>query len=336
MNATNSSQETLRPNSLSAFAIFVVATHVVIIVTAVLGNFLVCLAICSNKLLRSSATNCFILSLAFSDLLTASLSMPLDLEQVLTGWRWTHGEVLCQVWTTIYLIAVPSSILSLLAVSVDRFMALRGDPLHYSLLSRKYAFVVTAALWVHTVTFALIPTMGWKAQAVSVYQGRCNFNITDEYSIVSSVLNFLVPMLVMCGLYLRICRIVRRFGKLSRHRSLCNPSRGSIQHRQEIKAFRRRLKATRNIAIIVCAFFLCWMPFTLTSLVVNLCGEKCYQNTAPELLQGFLLLGYLNSALNPPLYSLNNRKIVNIYTSCFWSLRPERKRAQFPKNSNPS
>lgn len=334
MNATNSSQSAQQTYSLSAFAIFTIVAQVVIIVTAVLGNFLVCLAICWNKVLRSSATNCFILSLTFSDLLTASLCMPFDLEQVLTGWTWSHGEVLCQVWTTIYLIAVPSSILSLLAVSVDRFKALGSDPLNCSLLSSKRARMMAVALWVYTITFALIPTMGWKEYDISVHRGQCKFNITASYSIISSVVNFLVPMLIMCSLYLRIYTIVRRFSKLNMRRSLCHPSRGSIQHRQEMKAFRRSVKATRNIVIIVCVFFVCWMPFTLTSLAINLCGERCLQNTSQELLQGLLLLGYLNSALNPPLYSLNNRKIMNTYR-CFCNFRPITERVQSPKNTTP-
>lgn len=97
-----------------------VSVYVVIIVTALVGNLLACLAFMMSGIVRMSPTNHFIFSLAVSDLLTACFAMPFDLEQLLTNKTWSHGEVLCQVWTSTYLITVPSSIWSLLVVSLDQ------------------------------------------------------------------------------------------------------------------------------------------------------------------------------------------------------------------------
>ncbi|KXJ18681.1 Fibrinogen C domain-containing protein 1 [Exaiptasia diaphana] len=111
------------------FSVICVVLYIVIIVAGVIGNTLVLLAFCLSPALRISPTNYFIMSLAISDILTVTLSIPFDAEQTLLGWRWNHGSFVCSLWTTIYLFVVPSSILSLLAVSVDRYKSL-VDPLN--------------------------------------------------------------------------------------------------------------------------------------------------------------------------------------------------------------
>ena len=84
----------------------VATCYILIVAVAALGNLIVCFAIIANKSLRSSPTNLFILSLAFSDLLTATLAVPFDIEGLFLNLTWKHGEIMCQVWVTVYLITV--------------------------------------------------------------------------------------------------------------------------------------------------------------------------------------------------------------------------------------
>jgi hypothetical protein len=161
------------------FKIVCVVAYIGIILAAAVGNTLVCIALFMSQALRKSPTNYFILSLAVSDLLTVSLCVPFDAEQTLTNWKWRHGHFLCKLWTTVYLFAVPSSVLSLLAVSVDRYKAL-SDPLNRfrqeRFMTRKRACVVIAALWLYSLVFALVPEMGWKMYPQNVIVGVCFFN----------------------------------------------------------------------------------------------------------------------------------------------------------------
>ena len=82
-----------------------------IIFFALLGNVLVILVFLFDKRLRVS-TSYYMLSLAVSDVITAAIVMPLELDQVLNGYKWRHSQVLCQTWTTAYLFTVPVSILT--------------------------------------------------------------------------------------------------------------------------------------------------------------------------------------------------------------------------------
>ena len=130
MNNTDNTSDATGPFSFSTSFVYPVATcHILIVAVAIFGNLLVCYTILAHKNLRKIPTNLFISSLAFSDLLTVTLALPFDIEGLFIGGVWKHGEIMCKAWITVYLITVPTSILTLLAVSVDRYKSL-SDPLN--------------------------------------------------------------------------------------------------------------------------------------------------------------------------------------------------------------
>lgn len=321
-------------SSLHSFYLVSASVLILIIIVTIIGNMLVCVAILVNSQLRSSPTMLFIFSLAVSDLLTATLSMPFDVDQQLSDSKWTHSEGLCQAWTTAYLITVPSSIWNLLVVSVDRYKSLK-DPLsryrRSPFMTRKRAVLVIVLLWIYSVLFALIPVMGWKFRPTSVENNECYFNITTDYSILSSFVNFIFPMIVMCYLYFKIFIIARNINsrkstlRHGRTSELLPVETNSSEDVAKItrrakrcqKNFKRNMKAAKNILIIVCAFFFCWMPHTLLSLIAIFHGENLSGKFPTELFAVFLLLGYLNSALNPPLYTFHNKRFKETYVKIF-------------------
>lgn len=328
-----------------AFLLVTASVLIIIIIVTIIGNLLVCVAILVNSQLRSSPTMLFIFSLAVSDLLTASLSMPFDVDQQLGNFKWTHSEGLCEAWTTAYLVTVPSSIWNLLVVSADRYKSLK-DPLsryrQSPFMTRKRAALVIVFVWVYSLVFALIPVMGWKFRPLSVENNTCYFNITTDYSILSSFLNFIFPLLVMCFLYFKIFMIARNInsGKfaeqnggtselLSADGNVENAAKLSKRARRCQKRFKRNMKAAKNILIIVCAFFFCWMPHTILSLVSIFLGKELWGKIPPELSSVLLLLGYLNSALNPPLYTFHNKRFKETYVKFLG-----RKRSKPKQSSN--
>lgn len=325
MNNTSLAQD-VNPVWHPAFAKISVVCYTLIIAISLLGNSLVCLAICLNKSLRSSPTMSFIFSLACCDLLTASFAMPFDAESIFIGGAWKHGEVLCIVWTTVYLFSVPTSLLTLLILTIDRYKTL-SDPLRRfrksKFLSVKGSRIVVVSLWCYSLLFSMMPVLGWRYYPSSVIGGNCYFNITPAYSVLSSVLHFILPLLIIAGIYFKINRIAQN---VKNCQELCEAANSSPSHivrhptPRDHGNFKRNLKATKTIAFIICVLFICWFPYSVASTVFTLC-KPCYLSAPPELLASLLMLGYLNSALNPFIYSLSNRKLQETYRALFRSIR---------------
>ncbi|CAL8287231.1 unnamed protein product [Lota lota] len=76
----------------------------------------------------------------------------------------------------------------------------------------------------------------------------------------------------------------------------------SLLERKRLRAARER-KATKTLGIILGAFIGCWLPFFVGTLVLAICNECWFH---PLLFDVFTWLGYLNSLINPVIYTVFN------------------------------
>ena len=313
-SSTIGSQSNGTTSSVSQpFAYIISGAFIVITIVTIVGNLLVCYAIVTNRMLRRIPTNTFIFSLALSDLLTAVIAMTFDVDILLKREVWTHGEHMCRAWTTIYLIGVPTSIWTLLAVSIDRYKTL-SDPLgqfkETRFMTRKRALLAVTCIWLYCVIFSLVPVFGWREWRMWVHQEQCYFVLTSEFSALSSFLNFIVPLLGTCAVYIKIYLIARNRQELQE----CSMRAGTgINSERRRKHYKDNLRAAKTISLIIGAFFFCWVPYCVMSIVLNLQPEFL-SHSPPELTYILLMCGYLNCALNPFLYSLLNRRFKTTYT----------------------
>ena len=194
----NSSSETTPFDSEPTFLYPVATCYIVITLVAIVGNFSVCYAIVKDRKLRDNPTNLLLLSLAISDLLTVTLVVPFDIESLLLHGLWKHGEAFCISWLTVYLITVSSSILTLLAISVDRYNTLR-DPLarfrrsHF--MTKKRAVTISLLIWIYCILWSLLPTIGWRDGTIEpILKGACAIPYSKVYHMLQFSLKFYTPI----------------------------------------------------------------------------------------------------------------------------------------------
>ena len=331
LNATTTNS-TSRPladdgKGIEEFYVFLEIVQVAIIVVSLFCNFLVVYAFLFYKKLQTRVTNFFVISLAVSDILTSGFVTTLRLDSIIKAYLWTHGEFMCSLYTTMYLLAVPSSVINLCAVTVDRYLVLRMPLRYNSVMPRGRAVLIICCLWIYAVIWACLPVMGWKTDVPIVQNGYCYFVSTKEYNVAVNIVNFLLPMIFMaifwCFIYAIVYQHHKRFLKIERSLSLnttesSNSSNGEATQmssltssrieRREKKRMRRNVRGSRYIGFIVVLFYFCWLPYVTVSLIGNLCKSCNEKEMIPYVLySAFLTLGLLNSALNPFLYPFHDK-----------------------------
>ncbi|XP_037025742.1 5-hydroxytryptamine receptor 1-like [Bradysia coprophila] len=294
----------------------------IVIFGTVIGNILVCVAVCLVRKLRRPC-NYLLVSLAVSDLCVAVLVMPSALLFEVMG-RWSFGTIFCDIWVSFDVLSCTASILNLCAISVDRFWAIT-KPLEYGVKRTPRRMMLCVALvWLGAACISLPPLLilgnehiGDNGEPICVV---CqNFG----YQIYATLGSFYIPLAVMLFVYYQIFRAARRIvmDEKRAHTRLehaindatiekpSKPHSGSAIGSPHQKKLRFQLakerKASTTLGIIMSAFTVCWLPFFILALVRPFLGEQF--QIPPTLSSVFLWLGYLNSMLNPIIYATLNK-----------------------------
>ena len=162
------------------------------------GNTLVILAVAKSKKLRT-VTNLFIVSLAFADLFLGITILPfstmLEVLQV-----WVFGRIWCVMYLAIDVWLCTASILNLVAISLDRYIAINYPMRYPSLMSRRRAKCLIAGVWIFAFIVCLPPLLNWGSNddqptesvnsTINILTGYDGVNSSDQLAVISSVYEF--------------------------------------------------------------------------------------------------------------------------------------------------
>ncbi|XP_031631547.1 probable G-protein coupled receptor No18 [Contarinia nasturtii] len=178
-----------------------------LIVITVIGNTLVILSVLTTRRLRT-VTNCFVMSLAVADWLVGIFVMPPAVALMLVG-SWQLGWVFCNIWISLDVLLCTASILSLCAISIDRYLAVT-QPLNYSRRrrSKRLALLMILIVWVVALAITCPPILGWYDHRRAEKHDECGYNQNEGYVVFSAMGSFFIPMAVMVYVYARISCVV--------------------------------------------------------------------------------------------------------------------------------
>ncbi|XP_036729851.1 5-hydroxytryptamine receptor 1D [Balaenoptera musculus] len=332
------------PGTLQALKISLAVVLSIITLATVLSIAFVLTTIFLTRKLHTPA-NYLIGSLAMTDLLVSTLVMPISIAYTTTH-TWSFGQLLCDIWLSSDITCCTASILHLCVIALDRYWAIT-DALEYSKRrTAGHAAATIAIVWAISICIS-IPPLFWQQAEAHEEMSDCLVNTSQiSYTIYSTCGAFYVPSVLLVILYGRIYTAARNrilsppslYGKRfttarlvtgSAGSSLCSliPSlheghshsagsllffnhvkiklADSVLERKRISAARER-KATKTLGIILGAFIICWLPFFVASLVLPICRDSCWIHLA--LFDFFTWLGYLNSLINPIIYTVFNEE----------------------------
>lgn len=295
-----------------------IAIELVIALVSIVGNVLVCWAVAINSTLKN-ATNYFLVSLAVADILVGCLAIPFAIT-ISIGLRSDFYG--CLFLACFVLVLTQSSIFSLLAVAIDRYLAVK-IPLRYKeLVTGKRAREIITILWILSFIIGLIPFVGWNRrdtscsgkESCSTPAGNgsdatetgflqsccleCLFeNVVDMSYMV--YFNFfgcvLPPLLIMLGIYAKIFTVARR--QLRQIELKCSTSNGDSHHRSLLQ---REIRAAKSLSIIVGLFAVCWLPVHILNCLTLFYREL---EKSGFVMNIAIILSHANSAINPIIYA---------------------------------
>ncbi|CAM9738115.1 unnamed protein product, partial [Lampetra fluviatilis] len=276
------------------------------------GNILTIASILHFRQLQTR-TNVLALSLALADLLVGLLVMPFASTRTAYG-CWFYGRTFCKVHTWFDYTLCTSSILNLMCISLERYVAI-CDPLRYS---RRVTSATLAAMlvlcWSGIVAYGLTYLLEWNITGIedSVKRTTCPDNcpvfMNVQFALTNTLCAYVTPMLLMLAAYAKVYAMARaQARKISIAMLQTRSADAAVRSRWS--AMKREHSATKTLGIIMGAFVVFWVPFFVVAASEPLLGYA----SDPLVWEVANWFTYINSTMNPILFAAFNRSFRNAF-----------------------
>ncbi|KAK7506899.1 hypothetical protein BaRGS_00001750 [Batillaria attramentaria] len=272
-----------------------VSSECIVGVIVIFSNTLVLLAIVRSASLHK-AQYVFFASLASADLLVGILVPP---SVILSYWGWPQNFHGCLLLNSTVVLITNISLLSMVAVTFDRYLAICHPVLYTKDMNVRRAFYIVAVAWFIAITLGLAPVMGWN-KGEENFKGYCAFIfvICMDYMVYMIFLGINLPLLIFMGcVYAYIFTAIRKLEANRKGKGDSSATRGA-----------------KTMLTIVLVFFICWIPLHILNTI-----SLFAQHLSPrfQVLLAFIVLSHANSFMNPFIYSLRNARIRDAFADLF-------------------
>lgn len=234
-------------------------------VFGIVGNCLVIATIILNPNMRSTIYY-LLANLAFSDLLFAVLA-PFHVSMLLDNYNWKYGEIFCRVYYFIFRSFYTFSIMNLILITVERFLATRYPLSFRANPKRTVALILGTWVLSFLVSAPFLSVMTYKQRSTTYAMCYQNWSSTiasrSYYMFVYTTLYF-IPATLMAFMYVLISITLRKqpLGILT--------DKNDTQRKQ----YKARKRMSLLVIVIVISFFVCWSPWNIVEFVEKATNKK--------------------------------------------------------------
>ncbi|XP_026886357.2 trace amine-associated receptor 13c-like [Electrophorus electricus] len=278
-----------RSLSTAVYVLLCMSLTSVVLVT-VCGNLLIIISVCHFKQLHTP-TNMLILSMAVSDFLIGALVMPPTLLQMIES-CWMFRRVFCALYLLTAYFLTSVSIYNVALIAVDRYFALSNPFLYNKTVSVSIMCIVVLCDWCISLSYNLtLQYFSLKSLGGTICSTGCFYVLNEVWSLVDLLLTFVFPLSVIIILYVLVFFIAKRHATAIRDLNIHTSKNASHSKKSE-------RKAAKVLGILVSVFVACLLPYFVYAVLGNVVEID------GEILQKFMMLVFLNSAINPVIYAL--------------------------------
>ncbi|GLD68299.1 trace amine-associated receptor 4-like protein [Lates japonicus] len=276
-----------KPKPPPSEAVFIYILLFFISVLTVILNLLVIISISHYRQLHSP-TNLILLSLSVSDFFVGLLVIPI--ETVMRVTCWVLGDLMCALYFLLPYIVIPASVLSMMLVSVDRYVVV-CDPMRYpSRITDKVVSVSVCLCWIYSFLYGIFIShdhLKQPGQYNSCY-GECVVCIVGQVDLVA----FIISITIIVVLYMGVFVVA-----VSQARAMRSHAAAVTVQNSMILTKKSELKAARTLGVVVAVFLICFCPYH----IVCVTSGNILVGSPIEAFMSFLV--YFNSCLNPVIYA---------------------------------
>ncbi|XP_064366558.1 melanopsin-like isoform X1 [Dromaius novaehollandiae] len=247
-------------------ALYTVGTCVLVIGTiGIIGNLLVLYAFYSNKKLRTPQ-NYFIMNLAVSDLLMSASQAPICFVNSLHK-EWILGDIGCNLYAFCGALFGITSMMTLLAISVDRYLVITKPLRSMQRTSKRRAAQIIALVWLYALGWSVAPLLGWSSYVPEGLMISCTWDYITyspanrSYTMILCCCVFFIPLVIIFHCYLFMFLAIRSTGRAVQKLGSC--SRKSYLS----QSMKNEWKLAKIAFVVIVVFVLSWSPYACVTLI---------------------------------------------------------------------
>ena len=287
------------PNYLSLLTAIIGSVFCIVIT---LGNLMIVIAVVKDPLKKlRSPFNYFVVNLAVADLIVGIISMPIGIYNHTLEYLKTKPDVLKRVFTVTLFISLTASLLCLITLSVDRYVAITFPMKYRSNLTWRKCWIGSFIIWILSLSLPLIYLKVGYINYLMIY--------------VNTAVVIAAITLVMT--YIRIYKFLR--GQIQRMKEISRTTSNETKMLESKRTLQQK-KVTRVFLWILVLFLVCYIPATIIVYILQFCAT-CHCESIHVMRDTTFYLLTVNSCMNPFVYALKNKHYRHALTQVWKNSR---------------